>query len=266
MEKRMNNQPNILFIDIETSPIFGAVWKMWDNNLSLDMIKDDWYILSYCAKWAGENKTILYNDCRHTLEDDYDLLTELWTLLNTADVIIGHNLDKFDIKKINARFILNGFTPPSPYVTIDTLKMAKKTFNFTSNKLEYLTDKLCEDKKLKHGKFPGYTLWRECLKGNEEAWQEMKEYNIMDVISLEELYNVLKPWHPNHPVIYTPEDSDEYVCPKCGGKHLQKRGMYATKAGIKYQRYQCQECFGWSKSRFQEKTDRSVRESMPTSV
>lgn len=264
MERAMKNEPNVLLIDIETAPMFGAVWKLWDNNLSLDMIDNDWYILSYCAKWANKDK-IIYNDCRDTLEDDYDLLTELWTLLNSADVIIGHNLDKFDIKKINARFILNGFTPPSPYLTIDTLKMAKKTFNFTSNKLEYLTDKLCEDKKLKHGKFPGYSLWKECLLGNEEAWEEMMDYNIMDVISLEELYNVLKPWYPNHPVIYTPEE-DQHTCPKCGGTHLQKRGTYSTKAGIKYQRFQCQDCFGWSKARFQDKVEKSIKEKMPTSL
>lgn len=229
------------------------------------MIDTDWYLLSYCAKWAGETKKPVYNDCRDTLEDDYVLLTELWTLLDTASVVIGHNLDKFDIKKINARFILNGFTPPSPYITIDTLKMTKKTFNFTSNKLEYLTDKLCESKKLKHGKYPGYSLWKECLLGNEQAWDEMKEYNIMDVVSLEELYNVLKPWYPNHPIIYTPEEPEDYICPKCGGMHVQKRGTYATKSGIKYQRFQCQSCFGWSKGRYAQ-GNREQKELLPTSL
>lgn len=258
----MNTQPKMLFIDIETSPLMGAVWKLWDNNLSLDMIEDEWFIMSYCAKWLGSDD-IIYNDCRHELEDDYVLLKDIHELMNEADFIVAHNGDKFDIKKINARFMLNGFEPPSPYKTIDTLKMAKKSFAFTSNKLEYLTDKLCANKKLTHGKYPGYKLWKECLAGNMEAWNEMEEYNIMDVVSLEELYLILRPWHPNHPLIYTPESPEDYICPKCGGTHVQKRGKYVSKTGIKYQRYQCQECRGWSKGRYAEGT-REQKELMPT--
>lgn len=58
-----------------------------------------------------------------------------------------------------------------------------------------MTDKFCKKyKKLKHKKFPGHELWKECLKGNKEAWNEMRKYNIHDVLATEELYNVLKQW------------------------------------------------------------------------
>jgi hypothetical protein len=57
-----------------------------------------------------------------------------------------------------------------------------------------MTDKLCTThKKKRHAKFPGFELWRECLAGNHEAWDEMREYNIDDVLSLEELYLVMRP-------------------------------------------------------------------------
>ena len=50
--------------------------------------------------------------------------------------------------------------------------IAKECFGFTSNKLEYMTDKLCKKyKKLKHGKYAGFELWKECLHGNMDAWQ-----------------------------------------------------------------------------------------------
>lgn len=261
----MKKSNKVLLLDIESSPIFGAVWKLWDNNLSLDMIQDDWFILSYAAKWLG-SEDVIYSDCRRTFEDDRQLLVELHALLDEADFIIAHNGDRYDVKKINARLILNGFSPPSPYKTIDTLKMAKKSFAFTSNKLEYLTWELCKDKKLSHGKFPGYKLWKECLAGNEEAWEEMKEYNIVDVTSLEELYIKLRPWYPNHPLIFTPESPEDYICPKCSGTHLQKRGKYVSRTGIKYQRYQCMDCFGWSKDRFEDKQPREHKELMPTSL
>jgi len=82
-------------------------------------------------------------------------------LLDQADILITQNGQAFDSPKINTRFILNGMKPPSPYKHLDTYKIAKKVASFTSNSLEYLTDKLCiKYKKLAHAKFPGMLLWR----------------------------------------------------------------------------------------------------------
>lgn len=172
----------MLFIDIETAPILGHVWSLWKQNVGLNQIKEDWYIMSFCAKWAGENE-IIYEDGRDTPEDDYSMLLTLHKLLDQADYVVAHNGDRFDIKKIKARMILNGISPPSPFKSIDTLKIVKKEFAFTSNKLAYLTDKLCTTKKLDHAKYAGFTLWTECLRGNDDAWEEMREYNIVDVTS-----------------------------------------------------------------------------------
>lgn len=245
----------ILTLDIETSPIMAKVWSLWKQNVSLNQIEDDWYIMSYSAKWLDEPE-VMYEDCRTDIGADDLLLESLWELLDEADIVVAHNGDRFDIPKINARFILNGFMPPSPYKTIDTVKVAKRSFAFTSNKLAYLTDKLTEDKKLDHAKFAGMELWNECMKGNMEAWDEMEAYNKMDVISLEELYLKLRPWMPNHPNVNTMEDKevvdeDSVWCPKCGSHHLQKRGKYHTNKGV-YQRYQCVSCGGWSSSTYAE--------------
>ena len=83
-------------------------------------------------------------------------------------------------------------------------------------------------------------LWTECLKGNTEAWNEMKRYNIHDVLSTEELYNKLKAWTPNSmPSVY-----NNGACPVCGENKLQKRG-FERKAKIVYQRLHCQACGKW---------------------
>lgn len=111
----------------------------------------------------------MYADNRGKGEDDTILLKDLWNLLHQADYVIAHNGRKFDCGKINARFIQNDMLPPSPYRIIDTLEIAKRSFNFTSNKLQYLADALKCAPKLKHGKFPGFELWNECIKDNEEA-------------------------------------------------------------------------------------------------
>src|SRR6185295_9016112 len=97
------------------------------------------------------------------------ILQSIWKLLDEADVVITQNGKSFDSRKLNARFIHYGMRPPSPYRHIDTYLLVKAAAEFTSNKLEYLTDKLCKRyKKLSHSKFPGMSLWRECMNGNIE--------------------------------------------------------------------------------------------------
>lgn len=200
--------PKILVYDIETAPLKTAMWSMWQHGVGLNQIQTDWFIMSFAAKWLGDDK-VFYYDQRDAedVEDDYDLLLKIWELLDECDIAIGHNIVKFDTKKLNARFILSGLPKPSTYRQIDTLQIAKEQFAFTSNKLEYLSNKLCGVSKSKHEKFPGYVLWDECLKGNQEAWKEMAEYNIRDIVATEELYNILSGWSSKLPNLDVYDDN-----------------------------------------------------------
>lgn len=231
-EPSKNVSPKILFFDIETAPLRAHLWSMWQQGVGLNQIESDWYMLSFCCKWAHSDD-VFYYDQRGAadIEDDFELVSKLWEFLNEADIVVGQNSKRFDTKKANARFILNGLPKPSSYRQIDTMEIAKQQFGFTSNRLEYMTEKLCSTfKKSKHKKFAGHDLWSECLKGNLEAWQEMEEYNRLDVLSLEELYNVLSSWDnklPNFDV-YCDEILDMDV--------WEKEGFHYTQLG-KYQRY-----------------------------
>lgn len=253
--------PKILVLDIETAPVLAYVWRTFKENVSWDQISTDWYILSFAAKWLGDPRVIYHDQSRkRNVEDDRDLMKKLHRLLDQADIVIAHNGKKFDVRKIKARFILNGFEPTSPFRIIDTLLEARKEFAFTSNRLIALTDMLCTEKKLTHAKFPGFELWAQCLKGNPEAWAEMKEYNIQDVISLEELYLKLRPWMEGHPNVGAFTDPEEVTCPRCGGTHLRRAGFRFTQTG-KYVRYQCNDCGGWSRGRTMVNT-REVRDNL----
>lgn len=224
--------PKILFIDIETKPILAQVWRLWDQNVGLNQIEQDWSILSFCAKWKGTEEVIYMDLAGQTdFEDDSILLDALWRLLNEADFVVGQNSKRFDVKKIFARFILNGLPKPSHFRQIDTLEIAKRQFGFTSNKLEYMTDKLCTVyKKQVHKSFPGHMLWAECLKGNPLAWAEMKDYNIYDVLSLEELYDILSSWDDKLP------NFDVYVDGILDMSVWVEDGFHYSNFG-KYQRY-----------------------------
>ena len=240
--------PKILLLDIETAPKLAYVWALYDQNISLNQLKSDSHILSIACKWLGETE-VYYKDQRNKkdISNDKDLLKFIWKFINQADIIIMHNGDKFDIKKINTQFVIYDLDPLNHYRTIDTLKIAKKYFSFTSNKLEYLTNKLNKKyKKLNHAKFAGFELWKQCLNNNLSAWEEMKKYNIYDILSLEELYMTLRKWDNsiNYNIFY-----EDLIC-ECGSKSFKKNGIKTNNRG-KFQRYKCNSCH----KEFQGKTN-----------
>ena len=244
MAKARKDGPRVLIIDIETAPLLGYVWDLWEQNVALNQIHTDWHVLSWAAKWLGSPASeVMYRSQRgkRNIEDDRAILKEIWKLLDEADIVISQNGKSFDQKKLQARFVLLGMQPPSSYKHIDTKLLAQKHFRFSSNKLEYMTDKLCKKyKKLKHGKFPGFELWKECLAGNPEAWDEMEKYNKYDILSLEELFSVIQSWDDqiNFSLYY--DDPETHRC-KCGSEDFKKQGWHYTSIG-KFQRYRCLEC------------------------
>jgi len=172
----------------------------------------------------------------------------MWQLLDEADIVVAHNGKGFDVKKMNTRFILHDMPPPSSYSVVDTLLVAKRNFGFTSNKLAFLTDKLCKVyKKLDHGKYPGFELWNQCLAGNIEAWDEMKHYNQYDVLSLEELYYRMLPWDNTHPNVALYYNDNLPRC-RCGCQDMHWIGYRYTQVS-KFDEFRCDSCGGTVRGR-----------------
>jgi len=154
--------------------------------------------------------------------------------MNKADLIVGHNGDRFDIRMANAFFVHNGLKPPSPYRTFDTLKVARNKFRFNSNKLGDIAEYLGIGTKLETG---GFKLWLGCLRNEPSAWRKMKRYNRQDVALLEKVYLKLRPW-ANHPSIFLKRK----VCPLCGSNNTMRRGYDFLTGGKKRRRYSCNSC------------------------
>ncbi len=247
-EKVLTSGPKILFFDIETAPILANIWSIWQQNVGLSMIDQDWHLMSYAAGWMDglSPETVIYEDVRNNedITNDYTLVLNLRNLLDEADIVVGQNSKKFDHKKLNARCLHWDILPPSPYKIVDTLNIAKRGFSFTSNKLEYMTDKFCKTyKKLPHGKFAGYLLWQQCLAGNPEAWNEMEEYNRYDVLSLWELYTTVRPWIVDHPNVALYYNDHKVRCNVCGSDHVKAlEGKYSYTNLSKFALYECQDC------------------------
>jgi RNase_H superfamily len=239
--------PVIGIYDLETSPLISYTWGIHDQDIGLNQIIEDRYILSFSFKFLGESK-VYYADqskCKD-MSNDKKLVEQLRDLLEQCDIVIGQNSISYDTKFVKTRMIVHNMKPLNNFKQIDTLRIARKHFNFTSNKLEWLSKKLCKHKKSSHKKFGGFELWKECLKGNKAAWKEMKSYNIRDVLATEELYMRLRPFDNSfNPNVYG--ELTETVC-TCGSTNFIKNGHAYTAMG-KFARFKCSDCGKEARSR-----------------
>ena len=245
-KRKYNEKPNvkILIFDIENAPIKAYVWntQVWKAYVGHNQIERDWFMLTWSAKWLYDNELIHDKLTPEEAKagDDSRLVKNLWHLFDEADIIVAHNLDKFDMPMANTRFILNGLPPVRPYQTIDTLKIARQNFRFTHNKLDYLGELFG----LGHKITTTFELWVECMEGNKKALQEMLDYNDQDVLLLEEVYLKLRGWAKSHPNMnfYT----EDKVCSCCGSRNLKAKGVYRTSVN-EYQTWKCSDCGGFSR-------------------
>jgi predicted RNA-binding Zn-ribbon protein involved in translation (DUF1610 family) len=234
-----------LLLDLETAPMLGYSWDIWKEQGSMKFIVRDWYMLCWAAKWL-DNKKIMssalpdFKSYTTNPENDYNVVYELWKLLQDVDVVITQNGIKFDIPKSNAKFIEHGLTPPPPFKMVDTCQIARNKFGFTSNKLDDIARLLKVGKKSDTG---GFDLWANVMNGDMKAWKKMVEYNKNDVLLLEKIYKRMLPFINNHPNINVYEETLR-LCPKCGSNTISKRGFSVRISG-KVQRYQCVSCGGW---------------------
>lgn len=234
--------PKILIFDIETAPILALVWRVWQENVGIEQIEREWFCISWSAKWLYDSKVMgdVLTPKEIKEEDDERIVKGLWELFNEADIVIAHNGEQFDVPRINTRFILWGLNPPSPYRIIDTVKIARKYFAFSHNKLDYLASQFG----IGHKMDTDFKLWKKCLLGDKKSLTKMLKYNKKDVLLLEEVYLRLRGWSHSHPNLNVYMDGTH--CPYCGSDKLKPNGKYATQTNT-YKAFICGDCKGISR-------------------
>jgi len=237
---RETKQPKILLLDVETSFMEVRVWGLYKQRIPHTNIISDWHLLSWSGKWlfGSEMMSDVLTPKEAVNKNDKRICQSIWDLINDADICIGHNIDKFDARKLNTRFFLNGMKPPMPYQTIDTLKVAYKYFSFSSNRLDYLGRLITNKGKIK----TDYELWVRCSEGDKDALKEMETYNQEDVRLLEEVYCELRPWIKSHVNLAVLMDAKEQCCPNCGGFEFEEGEHYYTTPQNKYLAVRCKQC------------------------
>jgi DNA polymerase elongation subunit (family B) len=237
----------ILLWDVETSESIVKTFSLYNRYISHKKILRDWFIICGSWKFLDENRvdsvSLLSDSQRFAKDftDDYEVVKQLREAVLQADIIVHHNGDKFDIKKLNTRLIYHRLPPlPVKLTTVDTLKEARHSFAFSSNRLDYLGKYLGVGQKVKTDD----ELWGRILDGEVSAIEEMLEYNKGDVRLLEDVYKIMRPYirHPNTAAIAA-NDSD-LCCVDCQSTNLEYRGYNTNKVGTR-RRFQCLNCGKW---------------------
>lgn len=229
--------PRILTLDIETSPSVVYAWGLWDQNIATSQVIDPSRVLCWAGKWLGKTPVEFKSEFHHGRDS---MIEAAWQALNTADIVIGYNHARFDIPHLQREFVQAGYGPPSPWVDIDLLTIARRNFKFLSNKLGYVTDALGLDTKLETG---GQQLWTRVMAGERKAWAEFKAYNKQDVEVTESLYLYLRPWiKVPHAGLFT---GNVASCYSCGGTQLTADGIHRTGSNA-WLRLSCP-CGAWNK-------------------
>ena len=192
----------ILLLDIETTPLQVYTWGLWDQNIGINQIIKTTEMLCFGAKWLGQKK-VTFKSVHH--DGKQAMLEQLHQMMEEADVLVGWNSAAFDHKHINREFLENGFQPPSITKDLDLMSVVKANFQFPSNKLDYVAQKLGVGAKFKHS---GFELWIGCMEGDNKSWAEMKKYQIQDVELLDKLYDILVPWFPVSGSVTSKEKQD----------------------------------------------------------
>jgi RNase_H superfamily len=199
-------------------------------------------MLCFAYKIAGEKKVYthalpdfpLYKTDKH---DDRQLVQKLADVLKSADIIVAHKGDRFDIITTNTRMLFHALDPLPPTKTVDTCKEARRILKLPSNKLDHIGEYFGVGRKLAH---TGTQLWNACEDEiyHPKEWRMMRDYNAQDVALLDRVYVKLRPYirHPNLNIFSRKND-----CPKCQSPLRTKNG-HRYYIGHEAQRYICLNC------------------------
>lgn len=245
--------PKIILWDLETTHNIVATFQLKNNDyINPENILQERYIV--CGSWKvlGEKAVHAVSTLDNPKlferdpHNDKHVVETLHKVLSSADCLVAHNGDSFDLKFFEARCLIHGLAPLPPITTIDTLKVARNRLLFNANRLDYLGNVLGVGRKK-----PTTTgLWLEVLKANKSAIREMVSYNKQDVLLLERVFLKLRPYVQNH---LNRELFGKTGCPRCGSHKIQARGFHRAISRV-YQRWQCQACSGWFKTQKPEGT------------
>lgn len=236
-----------LFFDIETAPNIAYVWETgYRIRVPHNHLLEERQIICISYKWWGENKVhnIYWYD-KDGLRSDLELLKKFIPILTSADEVVAHYGDGFDIPMIAGRAAYHNLKFPTKFRSFDTKKKIKAQFKLNSYSLDYCTKFFnVAGKKMSTG---GFDLWADLLQNidlnlKEKMKDKMIEYCNRDVIALEDLYNRIQRYTKPVTNMSTLHGGKRWGCPHCGSQDVSYLKPSTTPRGIVQRHMECNTC------------------------
>ena len=254
--------PRIVLIDLETLPNLPEALKVWPQLSSYPGQTLRASVTSIiCAGWKILGKSEKVNiinawdfpSWRKDVNDDRLLCAAVAKVLDGADCVITHNGKRFDWKFLQTRLRYHKMDPLPRIHHVDTCAEASKHLFVFNNRLNTLARFFTDKEKMEH---EGWDLWVKVHGRDPRAMKTMSDYCKQDVVTLEALFNELRPLLSSLPNYNLFSPYKEKVCPSCGSSRLKSYGRRYTKTKV-YRRYQCLDCRGWNNTDLKDELPRS---------
>jgi transposase-like protein len=227
-----------LFYDIETSPGRYYAWRAgWKVRLPARNCIKKGAIICISYKWEGKKKvhSITWMD-----GDDRDMVAEFVEVARTADEIVAHNGDKFDLRWINKQCLMYNLPRLGPITSVDTLKIARNQFNLDSNALNDIAFELFGQRKIKTD-----WDWWVAIESGEDAGKVMKKmvrYCEKDVRLLQRVYKAFERFAVPKTHAGAARGRDRWTCPECGARSVYRNKLRHTAMGMERHQMVCKKC------------------------
>ena len=240
--KDARKKNRILIADIER--IQGVVeHKFWDlGDMKNRRFRPDEIVryprtICWSAAWYDQPKKVMHG-AEWEIGGAEAMLRAIWDLYDEADIVVGHNLARFDSKHLKGAWLEMGLPSPRPWQTVDTLSIARREFGFESNTLDALCKRLGVASKT-----DAYDpkVAEAAVAGDEDAQRRLLDYNVGDIHATRELYDRLRPYIKGHPHLGL-GTGDERACPNCGGTKFTKIDTDVRTIQTKYAAMRCSNC------------------------
>lgn len=224
-----------LFYDIETSPIKAYIWRPGKQIVRPYQLDKECFInkiicITYCWNDGKPAKAIGWGFFK---QDTASVIKRFDKIIEQADITIGKNSDRFDVKHINTHRMLAGLPgmPSWATRTEDLEKQLRKHFALPSFSLDYVSELLGFGGKIKME----FQDWIDILeKKDYSKYLKMLEYGTKDTEDTRAIWNHCE----KH---FTPKwniSEGKLACYLCGSCDIIKIGpVYRGKT--MYQRFRC---------------------------
>jgi hypothetical protein len=246
----------ILIIDVERLPgITQQVW--WDRgDLKNRYIHHESVIREprttiVCAKWYDQSEAMRFAEWDRGGRGAF--LKRVHALVASADILVGHNLDRADVPWLKGDFYFPrighphrpNLPPLPPRKTVDTLKVLRSEMG-TGAPFKSL------DAVLKILGHPGKTdkydrdAMERAVAGSVEDRERLTDYCEGDVVATQWLYDWERPHIKNHPHLFVDGEDKLRTCNRCGHPTEDTPRRYVANV-LTYSMRKCTSCKAYSR-------------------